>query len=266
MPIHCPIKIRTLSAEVFAERDYLVMGQAYACQNEIGRFCDESLYEAALKSRLLACGFKEIYTQVPITVTHRDFEKAYRLDLLADHALYELKTAAALCGDFEAQILNYILLLGIKRGKLLNFRPAKVEGKIVATSLSLQDRRQYQLDCQRWRELCPACGFLRDCLIALLNDWGAFLDLDLYKEALVHFIGGEQHCVQSIPISCRKQVLGEQKFIICSPGVAMKISAFTSGLKHHEAHLQRLLALTPLTAMQWINLNHSKISIVTLSK
>ena len=33
-----------------------------------------------------------------------------------------------------------------------------------------------------------------------------------------------------------------------------------------ESHLQRLLALTDLRAMQWINLNHTEIQFITLTR
>ena len=122
MPIHCPLSIRTLSAEEFEERDYRVMGHSYACQNELGRLCDEGVYEADLKARLLAEGFGEVHTQVPVTVTHCNFSKTYYLDLVADDALYELKTNTTLTGEDYAQLIHYILLLGIQRGKLPNFR------------------------------------------------------------------------------------------------------------------------------------------------
>src|SRR5580698_11155974 len=136
MPIHCPITIGPLSADEFEQVDYRVMGLAYASQNELGRLCDECAYEADLKARLLADGFRSVQTQVPVTITHRDFSKTYRLDLVADDALYELKAGTALVGEHETQLLHYIFLLGLRRGKLLNLRPSKVQGKIVATSLS----------------------------------------------------------------------------------------------------------------------------------
>lgn len=107
MPIHCPLPIRTLSAAEFEQHDYRVMGSSYACQNELGRLCDEAVYEADLKSRLLAEGFREVHTQVPTTVTHGHFSKVYYLDLIADGALYELKTNAALTGEDDAQLIHY---------------------------------------------------------------------------------------------------------------------------------------------------------------
>ena len=136
MPIHCPVKIECLDAEEFEAVDYRVMGHAFACQNELGRLCNEQAYEMDLKSRLSADHFASVHTQVPVTVSHSSFTKTYYLDLVADHALYELKTAVSFSGEHEAQLLNYLFLLGLKRGKLLNFRPSKVQGNISATALS----------------------------------------------------------------------------------------------------------------------------------
>src|SRR5271165_4612180 len=190
MPIHCPVAIACLDAEDFEKLDYRVMGQVYACQNELGRLCDECAYEADLKARLMADGSRSVLTEVPVTVTHGDFRKQYFLDLVADDALYELKTASALTGEHEAQLLNYVLLLGLQRGKLLNFRPGKVQGQMVATSLTPADRRRFKSMTERWEEFTPACSVLRQTMCDLLRDWGAFLDLALYQEALVHFVGG----------------------------------------------------------------------------
>ena len=99
----------------FEERDRTVMSCAYASQNELGRLCDECVYEKDMVIRLRAAGCHEIHTQVPLTVSHRDFAKTYRLDLIVDDALYELKTVNDLAGEHEAQLLNYMLLLEIGR-------------------------------------------------------------------------------------------------------------------------------------------------------
>ena len=106
MPIHCPVSIASLSADEFEKLDYRVMGHAYASQNELGRLCDECAYQADLKARLLADGFRSVLTEVPVTVTHGNFSKKYFLDLIADNALYELKADAALIGEHETQLFN----------------------------------------------------------------------------------------------------------------------------------------------------------------
>jgi GxxExxY protein len=264
MPIHCPIFIANLAADEFAEVDYRVMGHAYASQNDSGRLCDECAYEADLKTRLLADGFKQVHTQVPVTVSHKSFSKTYQLDLVVENGLYELKTTTRLAGEHDTQILNYMLLLGLSRGKLLNFRPVKVEGQIRATSLSQEDRRKFTLLADRWHELTPACGVLRQTVVDLLSDWGALLDFALYQEALTHLLGGANVVERRVPLSRNGAKLGTQRFTLHTSGVAFRLTAFTEDQSGIENQLHRLLALTDLRALQWINLNHVRIEFKTL--
>ena len=121
MPIHCRITIPALTPDEFKTRDYRIMGQAFACQNELGRFCDEGAYETDLVARLRTDGFREVYAQEPVVVTYEDFSKTYFLDLIADGALYELKAVSSLSGEHKSQLLNYMLLLGLRCGKLLGY-------------------------------------------------------------------------------------------------------------------------------------------------
>lgn len=264
MPIHCPITIARLGEDEFEDLDYRVMGHAYASQNELGRLCDESAYEADLTARLVTDGFRSVQTQVPITVTHRDFSKTYRLDLLADDALYELKAEATLVGEHDTQLLNYMFLLGLGRAKLLNFRPPKVQGKIMATSLTQEDRRRFTAMTERWSDLTPGCTILRQTMLDLLQDWGAFLDFALYQEALIHFLGGASQVERRISLHRNQLDPGGQRMLMHAPAVAFRITAFTESQSHIEPHLHRLLALTRLKAIQWINLNHSKIEFTTI--
>jgi GxxExxY protein len=264
MPIHRPITIAALSADEFEMLDYRVMGHAYASQNELGRLCDECAYEADLKARLLADGFRSVQTQVPVTVTHRDFSKTYRLDLIPDDALYELKAETTLAAEHDAQLLTYMFLLGIQRGKLLNFRPAKVQGKIIATSLTQDERRRFTTITERWSDLTPGCAVLRQAMLDLLHDWGAFLEVGLYQEALVHFLGEASNVERRISLHRAGIELGEQRMIIHSPGIAFRVTAYTESPTYIESQLRRLLALTDLKAFQWINLNHSKIEFTTI--
>ena len=48
--------------------------------------------------------------------------------------------------------------------------------------------------------------------------------------------------------------------------MAFRLTALTDGISAQEPHLRRLLALTDLKAMQWINLNHAEIQFVTLTR
>ena len=266
MPIHCPTPIQNLSADDFEKIDYHVMGHAYASQNELGRLCDECAYHADLKARLIADGFQSVLTEIPATVTHRDFSKKYFLDLIVDHALYELKTDSTLVGEHETQLFNYMFLLGVQRAKLLNFRPLKVQGKIIATSLNDEERRRFIVATEFWKDLTPACSLLRQTMLELLQDWGAFLDFALYQEALLYFLGGSANIERQVNLDRNGIALGTQRMFLVAPNIAFRITAYTENQNHVESHLRRLLALTNLKAIQWINLNHAKIEFTTISK
>jgi GxxExxY protein len=242
------------------------MGHAYASQNDLGRLCDEGAYEADLKARLLADGFRSVQTQIPVTVTHHGFSKTYFLDLVADDALYELKADTTLVGEHEAQLLNYMFSLGLPRGKLLNLRPPKVQGKIIATSLTQEERRRFMSITERWSELTPACARLRQTTLDLLRDWGAFLNAGLYQEALIHLLGGVGNIEHQVSLHREKLDLGGQRMLVHSPGVAFRVTGFTENQSHIESHLRRLLALTDFKAIQWINFNHSTIEFTTITK
>lgn len=265
MPIHCQLEVRSLSAEEFTQLDYRVMGHAFASQNELGRLCDEGVYERDLQARLLAGGFQDVQIEVPVHVSHKTFSKTYFLDLVADHAVYELKTVAALAAEHQAQLLNYLFLLGIPRGKLLNFRTPQVQGRIHATPLSAYERRQFQLDSTRWQDRTPQCVILRETLQELLTDWGAFLDFRLYQEALTHFLG-EERVMQRLALQRQHVPLGTQEFHVHAPATAFRVTAVTDQVAATESHLRRLLALTELQTLQWINLRHAEIQLVTLCR
>lgn len=265
MPIHCPLPIESLSPDEFEALDYRVMGHAYASQNELGRLCDEAAYQADLKARLLADGFHSVLTEIPVTVTYHDFSKRYFLDLAADGALYELKTDTHLITEHDKQLFNYMFLVGIQRAKLLNFRRSKVQGKIIATSLTRKSRCHFEAVTQHWQDLTPTCATLRQTLCDLLSDWGAFLELNLYQEALVHFLGGEANIEQPVNLSRNGINLASQKMFVHTLGVAFRLTAVTEDQQHVESHLRRLLNLTELRAIQWINLNHARIEFTTIN-
>ncbi|MCY2991984.1 MAG: GxxExxY protein [Planctomycetota bacterium] len=266
MPIHCRITIPALTPDEFKTRDYRIMGQAFACQNELGRFCEEGAYEADLVARLRADWSCEVYAQEPVVVTYEDFSKTYFLDLIVDGALYELKAVSSLSGEHKSQLLNYMLLLGLRCGKLLNFRPDKVQGQLVVTGLTRELRRQLTVDTTQWQELSAACGMLRKTLTALLADWGAFLEVSLYQEALTHFLGGPERVIQRVPLVRDELSLGTQRMHVHATGIGFVVTAFTTDQAAHGANLRKLLALTPLTAIQWLNLDHANIQFITLTR
>jgi GxxExxY protein len=267
MPIASPVVIRPIKQAEFARIDYQVMRHAFDSQNELGRLCDEVIYQNDLAARLRAAGFGQVRTEVPVTVMFRDFAKTYFLDLVVeDAAICELKTATALIGEHDAQLLNYLFLRGAHHGKLINFRSTQVESKFVNTQLTLEARKRLEFDTKRWREPQESSQFLRLTLVALFEDLGGFLDLALYTEALTHLLGGEERVVQMVPLARNGVPLGNQRFHLLAPDTAFRFTALREEAESYEHQLRSLLCLTGLRTMQWINLAHHKIQFVTLTR
>ncbi len=267
MPITSPFPLRVIEQAEFAKLDFHVMRHAFDSQNEMGRLCDEVIYQNDLSLRLETAGLGPIRKEVPVTVSHRDFSKTYFLDLvIGDAAIYELKTAVCLVPEHDSQLLNYLFLKGAHHGKLINFRPRQVETKFINTGLTPQARRRLKINTTRWREADDSCKVLRETLVGLLEDWGAFLEIPLYLDALIHFCGGEDKVIQTVPLSRNGVPLGGQHFHFAGPETAFRLTALTSGTEAYEQQLLSLLGHSPLRAVQWMNMAHQQIEFVTLTK
>lgn len=264
MPIAFPITVRNLTREEFDERDAVVMRCAYASQNALGRLCDERVYENDLALRLRAEGFTNVHTQVPVTLTHAGFQKEYRLDLLADDALYELKVVSAFMPQHDTQVLSYAMLAAVSHGKLLNFRLARVQGRLRVNAILPDVRRRLVWDETSWHALSPACATLKEHFHSLLMDWGGFLECQAYEEAAIHHCGGESDCVRRVPIARDGVELGSHSLACHGADLCFIVTAFTTDLATQRGHLHRLLNLTGMRAMQWVNLNHGTVQFLTL--
>ena len=264
MPITCPIAIRDLTPAEFDAVDSVVMRHAYDCQNELGRLCDERAYENDLALRLHEAGC-EVHTRVPLHVAHENFAKTYRVDLVCNHGIYDAKAVLALTGEHDAQVLHYAMLLDVRHVKLLNFRPAKVQGRLQFNDLTTAKRLCFETGASLWQPLSDHCLPLRQRFAELLADWGAFLDYRLYEEALVHFFGGEMACVRRIDLTRDGSAIGTHRIQQHAPELCFLVSAVTKDLPAYQSHLQRLLKLTGLRGMQWMNLCHHQIQLITLT-
>ena len=264
MPIHCPLTIRPLSEEEFAVIDRSVMACAYASQNELGRLCEERVYENDVAARLRSLGFTEVHTQVPVTVSHGNFSKTYRLDLVGNQMVYEFKTATDFVAEHDLQAIHYAVLLSVDRVKLLNFRTAKVTGRLKRAPLFAGKQREIRLVPMDWRPLSDRCAYLRDQFKELLEDWGAFLEARLYEEALVHFCGGETACVVRLPLIRAGIPLGHHRMACHSANLGFVVTAMTDGWQDYREHLLRLARFTGLRGIQWLNLSHAELQLDTI--
>src|SRR5258706_6883747 len=267
MPITSTIGVRPANQQEFAEIDYQVMRHAFESQNELGRLCDEIIYRNDLAARLEAAGFCPVRKEVPVIVAHQGFAKIYRLDLIvADAAIYELKTESRLVPDHNAQLLNYLCLHGAHHGKLINFRPAQIETRFVNTTLTAEARRELVVNSDRWCETDQVGELLRITLLNLLEDWGAFLELRLYLEALTYFLGGEEKVARMVELGRNGLSLGNQRCHLVNEDTAFPLTALTAATEHYEQQLQSFLRHSPLRALDWINLAGHRVQFVTLKK
>jgi hypothetical protein len=103
-------------------------------------------------------------------------------------------------------------------------------------------------------------------LLLLLEDWGAFLDINLYREALVHFMGGATIVCRPVEVLSSSRVLGNQKLNLLTDDIAFALTTKQEDVGAMREHLLRLLRHTRLRAIQWINMNRHTIEFATLAK
>ena len=120
------------------------------------------------------------------------------------------------------------------------------------------------IEDQDWQDLDKNSEWLKQTMLTLLNEWGAFLDTTLFYDAIVHFRGGTNKVVKKIKVINGNHVLGTQKIHLLNESTAFKISSNIKEEKYYEWHLAQFLQHTSLKAIQWINFNHETILFKTI--
>lgn len=265
MPIVHNLGVRFLSDREFHELDRLVMKCAYASQNAFGRLCEEAVYENDLAARLRAEGLSEVETQVPVAVSFRGFEKIYRVDLVVNGMLYELKATDRISNAHESQAFHYAALVEASLIKLVNFGGPKVEGRLKGCPFGRINRFDVKVDRREWRAVAQQCHSLSEAVEACFRDWGGFLDSLLFQEALVWLNGGEARCMKRLPVVRDGLELGHHRVAMHDSNVGFSVTSFEDPNAHKE-HLKSLLAYLPLEAWQLINIRGDTLTLETLSK
>jgi len=265
MPIEVSTQIRAFNQEEFHALDRQIMRVAFEVHNEFGRLLDEGLYKREIATRCLARGIRPVEREVRIRVTHEDFAKDYAMDLLfCGGSMLEGKAADRLVAAHRSQALNYLLLAGLKHGRLVNFQTERLQHEFVSTTLTHEERRRFSVVEDGWVEMNPASRELRLKIIELIEDWGAFLDANLYREALVHFLGGPSSVCQSVEIFSGATPIGAQNLNVLGSDTAFALTMKQKQTSFMRDHLERLLCHTSLKAIQWINLNHHRVEFATI--
>ena len=264
--IKCNKNIIVKTQNEFYATDKIVMGFAFDIHNTIGRFCDEKIYQRVLANKCENASMKAD-CEVEVVLTCGNFIKVYKLDLLVDNGvIYELKTVKSLNDIHKQQLINYLMITGIKHGKLINFRSGSVEFEFVSTSLTKKDRYNYFINTDEWKKITPKCEELKNIVCDLLTSWGSFLERELYNEALIHFLGGNEKVIFPVEIYFNNQVVGKQKMGLLNEDTTFHLSAITRAFKGYEKNIRLLIEHTKIKAVQWINLAHHEITFKTIKK
>lgn len=262
MPILLPSGLRRLEDEEFGRVAYRAMEVVFQVHNEFGRLFDERIYHAEIARRLDGARI-----QVPIEVVFESFHKLYYLDLLyAEGAVFELKAVDALTDRHRAQLLNYLHLLDLPHGKLVNLRNELVEHEFVNAPWRREDRRRFDVDDTGWEKAAGGTFDLKELLVTILRDWGVGLEIPLYEQVMTHFLGGEVNALRPVEVLVGQTKVGEQACKLITPDSAFKITSLASAVGHYEEHLRRLLAHTALKRIQWINIGRKVVAFRTIEK
>jgi hypothetical protein len=191
----------------------------------------------------------------------------YYLDLLcADGAVFEFKAVEALTERHRAQLLNYLLLLDLGHGKLVNLRNELVEHEFVNAPWRREDRLRFEVEDGGWITAEGCAVDLKELVVELIRDWGLGLQIPLYEEAVTHLLGGEAAVVRPVDVIVQNAMVGTQNCRLVTPETAFKITSLTTGTAQYEDHLRRLLAHTSLKTIQWINLGRKVVTFRTVAK
>lgn len=260
MPIQCAIEIEDLDLETFGGLDYQVMGHVFASHKELGRLADESVYQADIAARLQSAGFHAA-REVPLVASFGSFVKHYYLDLVAGGGgIYEFKTASGLAPQHESQLMNYLLMLGLRHGKVVNLRSASVQSRFVNSSLTSSQRREFDAVSQNWK----GCARIKETIVEMIQDWGVGLELPLYHQAIVHLLGGEELMTRQLPLSRDGISLGSQRFHLMDDHSAFRVTAHERPSHSTARELARLVQYSSLRQMHWINISRSQVLFTSL--
>jgi GxxExxY protein len=249
MPIKPGIQAKPISYDDFHALDYEVMGIVFSIHRDLGRFWNEKIYQNELAYRCQKAGFENVATEVPIHVSYEDFLKVYKIDLLINNAIYELKTAQTLTSEHEKQTINYLLLTGLNHAKLINMRPPSVQHRFVSTKITPEKRYDFTTADDQWQDLDEDSIWLKRIFKRLLDEWGTFLEVNLFYDAIVHFRGGEEKVIKEIEAIDGARYMGRQEAHLLNPNIAFKISSLTKDGGHYENHFRRFIRYTSLKAI-----------------
>ena len=114
----------------YANKVYKIIGAAMSVHSELGYGLLEPVYQEALHLELLDRGIANVREQeIEIYYKKHLLEKKYRMDIVVDDIIVELKSVNKLISAHRAQLCNYLRLTRKPLGLLINFGEKSLIGE-----------------------------------------------------------------------------------------------------------------------------------------
>lgn len=114
----------------YANKVYKNIGAAMTVHSELGYGLLEPVYQEALHLELLDRGIaNDREMEIPIYYKKHLLEKKYRMDIVVDDIIVELKSVTGLVSAHRAQLCNYLRLTRKPIGLLINFGEESLVGE-----------------------------------------------------------------------------------------------------------------------------------------
>lgn len=264
MPIECRFETEVISKSNFHDIDYRVMRHAFDIQNELGLHYHESIYQSEVVHRCASEGMDAI-VEGEIVISLDSFRKSYFVDALFQQgALYEFKAVEDLAPCHDSQLLNYLFLTGLTEGKLVNFGSSSVQNRFISTSISAEVRHSHEVLVGEWDGNSELSSKLPEIIRSIVAEWGTHLDVNLYREAIHHFLGGVEKLCVPVDVMLGGRCVGKQIMPVLDGNSILHVSSIVNRLKQYRKGLERMLCHTDLEQMQWINFCRNSIQLITL--
>lgn len=114
----------------YANKVYKIIGAAMNVHSELGYGLLEPVYQETLHLELLDRGIANVREQeIEIYYKKHLLEKKYRMDIVVDDIIVELKSVNKLISAHRAQLCNYLRLTRKPLGLLINFGEKSLIGE-----------------------------------------------------------------------------------------------------------------------------------------
>lgn len=112
-----------MSKLLYEEETGRILGACFEVYKQMGCGFLESVYQECLNIELESQNIPtSAQKEIALCYKGRHLSQTYRPDFLCfEKIVVEIKAAAALAGEHEAQVMNYLRATGLKVGLLINF-------------------------------------------------------------------------------------------------------------------------------------------------